>query len=324
MSLVTGQLTSCVERRHRRPQRPLRWSVQIALAALVLTQSGCSWLRGGGAETRQGDVHFAAHETPAGDWDEMGEPGPQDQPAAKRRWLRLPALFGGKRNQRASARESRSAVDDPDAYVKLAEQAIGNHQWPAARRYVSRALELQPEHAQAWLLKGKLEETAGRQENAMKSYHRSVSCESLNPEARLRMARIQIEQGRAEHTAQALRSLIDCPLATADQKLRAKWLLGVAYVRAGRWSEAAAALEEGAQQRQLSSDDRYLLALARYKSGDFAGARREVEQQLQIQPGHAQFANLLAELNYVESTQSKVLPAQNLSEDVSDSGINRH
>ncbi len=202
--------------------------------------------------------------------------------------------------------------DDPNLYIRWAEQAIGREEFHVAGRHVDRALELSPENGRAWALRGQLNEFAGREEEAIAAYHRAVSCGTQNPAAALRLATLQLDQERSTQSALILRSVIDCPSATDAQRSQAQWLLGVAYVKMARWEQAVATLDEAAKTRNLSTDDWYLIATARYRAGDLAGARRDVEQQLALHPRHGGFATLLADLNAMEKNRGPILPATNL------------
>ncbi len=51
--------------------------------------------------------------------------------------------------------------------------------------------------------------------------------------------------------------------------------------------------------------------MARFRAGDFSGARREIERQLAQHPDHNGFASLLADLNYAEPRRGEILPATN-------------
>ncbi|TWU06643.1 Tetratricopeptide repeat protein [Symmachiella macrocystis] len=202
-------------------------------------------------------------------------------------------------------------ADNPDAYVRSAEKAMQQEQYAEAERHVARALELNPNSGPAWALKGQLEEHSGQDAEAISAYHRAVSCDVQNSEAALRLAAIQIDHGRAARSAPVLRQVIHCPMSSEEQKSRAQWLLGVAYVRTARWKQAIPALDAGARTRDMSSDDWYLVAMARFRASDFTGARRDIERQLALHPGHNGFASLLDDLNYTESRRGEILPATN-------------
>ena len=201
--------------------------------------------------------------------------------------------------------------DNPDTYVRSAEQAMQRQQFDEAAQHVARALELNPNSSAAWALKGQLEEHSGQDAEAISAYHRAVSCDVQNSEAALRLAAIQIDHGRAARSAPVLREVILCPMSTEEQKSRAQWLLGVAYVRTARWKQAIPALDAGARTRDMTSDDWYLVAMARFRAGDFTGARRDIQRQLALHPGHNGFASLLADLNYTEANRGEILPATN-------------
>lgn len=200
--------------------------------------------------------------------------------------------------------------EDPDKIVRLAEKAFEQRNHRAAAQYVAKALELDPEHAGAWLLKGKLAETVGDDDRALESFLRAISCGNENPEAALCVARLQLAEGQAAQTSPLLRAVIDSPRATEAQRTEASWLLGMAYTRTKRWSQAVSALSEAALNRKMSADDWYWLALSRYQSGDLAGARSDILRVRELQPQHRGAAMLLSELDRSQQTDGRVLPAR--------------
>lgn len=276
---------------------------------LIVTQSGCSWLRRFGRD-EPARITQTEHAPP--EMSSNGSTVTQRPTSAKRRWPGLPRLLklGAHRKKIVPGGTVRS--DDPDESIQRAEQAFQQQRFDDAVEHVATALELNPEHSGAWLMKGRLEESVGRHESALEAFHRAVSCDGAQPEASLCLARLQIEDGQAARSAPVLRAILDSPQTTEDQKGRATWLLGIAYTRTGRWDQAAPALIQGADKRQMTPDDWYLLSLARYKAGDITGARHDLQRLVQAHPNNYRFVKLLDAVNGTQGSQGEILPAQNI------------
>jgi tetratricopeptide (TPR) repeat protein len=200
--------------------------------------------------------------------------------------------------------------DDPDKSVHFAKKALEQRDHQTAAKHVATALELDPEHAGAWLIRGKLAEATQNQDRALEAYLRSASCSESDPEASLCVARLQLAEGQAAQTSPLLRAVIDSPQATAQQRSEATWLLGMTYVRTDRWDHAATALAKAASQRKMSADDWYWLALSRYQAGDSTGARNNIARVREMQPQHRGASMLLVELNRVVQPDNQILPAR--------------
>lgn len=177
--------------------------------------------------------------------------------------------------------------DDPRGYVRLAEALYHQQHYGEAATLLDQALEMDPEHAQALLLRGRLHELAQRDDRALEAYHRAMHADPDEEDAELRIAGIHLKRGQQRQAAPLLRSVLESAHATPQQVSAAWWMLGMAHALDERWPDAADALAKGVRDQQMSSADWCQLAYARFRAGNVPAAREAVAQALQINPHDA-------------------------------------
>lgn len=177
--------------------------------------------------------------------------------------------------------------DDPRGYVRLAEAYYYLGQYPDAERAVKTALEMDPVHTQGLLLRGKLEELAQRDDQALEIYCRVMTTDQGEVEAPLRIAEIHLRRQHHRQATPLLRSVTENPQACEEQRTAAYWLLGTAYALDDRWKESAAALEVASRSRTMGAGDWYRVAYAQQRANDIAASQRSVGECLKIEPAHA-------------------------------------
>jgi len=224
-------------------------------------------------------------------------------------WPNLRKWFGVDRDPLENAASPIKADGTPEVLLSQAENALDQGRYRRASDLVEDVLESQPQNTQAWLMKGRIEQISGHQEQAIDAYHCAIASDADNPEAALQIAAAELKQNRAGCSAQILRRLIDCPQAGEQNKAQARWLLGQAYLRLERWDLALAELLAASQTRPMTIDDWYTVSWARVRAGDIEGARQEIAFYLQQNPNHAGYTALQQTLYNAPSISGAVLPA---------------
>jgi putative PEP-CTERM system TPR-repeat lipoprotein len=90
------------------------------------------------------------------------------------------------------------APDNADVYVALARAALADKQVDVASRNVDAALERNPKHVDAWLLKGDLLRFGGKNAEAADAYRSALSHDDTRHEARIALANIAIAEQRLD------------------------------------------------------------------------------------------------------------------------------
>ena len=274
-----------------------RSRASLPLSVLCALLAGCSWLeRWTGNPVADARRFWERARTAAenGEVEKAGwflEHAVRANPEDSSMQLELARFLVEQGSSRAAAEHLRDAIrqnpDDPNVYVELAriEASAGRYTW--AERALDRALELHSGHLEALLLKAEIAENQGDEQTALKLYHRVLAGDPNNMVAAGRAAEIQLSAGQPERAAPLLRSICQRQDATLEQRAEALWKLGICYGQQQRWADAVAALTEALpHRREMTADDWYRLAYARYRSGDLEGASSDLQMAIRIQPNH--------------------------------------
>lgn len=161
------------------------------------------------------------------------------------------------------------------------------------------ALELDPYSVAALEIKARVEQRREQYDLAVGTWHRLTQADPSHIDGTLELARLQLQMDQPDYAACLLRSTLSQPQLTVSQFAELNWQLGRAYAQSQRWNDATKALNEAIEFRQATSDDWYLLAYVRQKTGDQTGSLAATERALKLKPHHPEALAL----------RSKLLPA---------------
>lgn len=282
----------------------------LGMAYLLTAVSGCAWWR----EARdslaysQGLYRKALESETRGEYAEAVrllresiEARPEDP---ELRW-ELARLLIDHGDTNEALQELRFLVrnfpDDSRAYISLARTLLERGRADDAAGLVDLAIDLDSRCTEALLLRGQIAEVRGDFQLAFETYHRILLEQPELIDVRMRLAKLELEQGEPRIAAAFLRdTLANVPL-TPDQVSSAQWLLGTTYAREERWPDAAKALALGMRQEGATASQHYELAYACLQAGDRHRARQELTAVLQSDPGFAGAHEMLAELDRTTS-----------------------
>ncbi|MDB5390754.1 MAG: Tetratricopeptide 4 [Planctomycetaceae bacterium] len=193
--------------------------------------------------------------------------------------------------------------DDSRAYMSLARTLLQRGRYDDAAELADLALDLDARNTEGLVLRAQIAEARGDTPLALETYHHILLQQPENAEARIRLARLEMEQGDHRCAAALLReTLANVPL-TAEQAGATHWLLGMNFAREERWQEAAAALARGLPREHATAQHRYELAYACYRAGDSQRAKMELTQVLHTEPDNSPAKAMLAELDSLPETR---------------------
>ena len=175
------------------------------------------------------------------------------------------AAFSGKSNQANVASVANIGL------TTRAQIALASKDYVSAVNYAEQAAVRTPQDANVRLLLGNTYFASGRFNSAEGAYRDSLSLNPAQPQVILKLALVQIAQGRnsdALAVLNAARNAID----PSD--------LGLALALAGRAEEAVALLTESARRPEADAQVRQNLALAMALNGDWTNARIVASQDL--------------------------------------------
>jgi tetratricopeptide (TPR) repeat protein len=178
------------------------------------------------------------------------------------------------------AAEKAVQIDDTisSAHAQLAMLAIW-YDWDTetAERHFRRALELDPDSAEARLYFAHLRSNQGRHEEAIREAERALAIEPFNTRFNALTGQFLVHAGRTDDALARLQAT----LAMDPNHLLAHLFASAAYSEKGQYAEAIAEAEKAvAITRRTMAHPLGLLGYAKAKSGDTAGARAILEELL--------------------------------------------
>lgn len=300
-----------------------RGGLCLWICGCLLVTGGCAWWR----EARDSQTYSQGLYRRALESESHGEPAEavrllRDSIAAnpsdpELRW-ELARVLLDQGDTTSALKELRYLVkyfpDDSRAYMSLARTLLERGRAEDAARLADLAIDLDSRCTEALLLRGQIAEVRNDLDLARETYHRILLELPENVDVRLRLGRIEVEDGDPRIAAALLReTLADVPL-TPEQASQTQWLLGQAYARQERWEEAVAALSIGLPQQAATAEQRYELAYACLQTGDTERARQQLAIVLTSSPGYEPARMMLGTLGAVivptatEQSRSAVVP----------------
>ncbi len=171
-------------------------------------------------------------------------------------------------------------IDDrlPAAHAQLGILA-GWYEWDpaAAERHFQRALELDPDNAEAHLFLAHLRSNQGRHEEAIREAERALAIEPLNTRFNALTAQFLTHAGRTDDALARLQATF----AIDPNHVLAHIFASAAYSEKGQYAEAIAEAEKAVTvTRRTMAHPMRLLGYALAKSGNKAGARALLDELL--------------------------------------------
>ena len=171
-------------------------------------------------------------------------------------------------------------IDDrlPAAHAQLGILA-GWYEWDpaAAERHFQRALELDPDNAEAHMFLAHLRSNQGRHEEAIREAERALAIEPLNTRFNALTAQFLTHAGRTDDALARLQATF----AIDPNHVLAHIFASAAYSEKGQYAAAIAEAEKAVTvTRRTMAHPMGLLAYALAKSGDIAGAQALLDELL--------------------------------------------
>ena len=160
---------------------------------------------------------------------------------------------------------------DAKLAARLAVMQWESHQRVAASKTAMDALQLDPNSKEAWLIKALAETERRELDDALASYLRLSQVAPDDLTVLVELGELHLSRGHPDRACPLFRTVLAHPQATAQQKIDTEWLLGVAYAKSDRWSEAIEVMDRLISQRNSTADDWCFLGWTRMHSGDLAG-----------------------------------------------------
>ncbi|HTO50090.1 MAG TPA: tetratricopeptide repeat protein [Burkholderiales bacterium] len=213
--------------------------------------------------------------------------------------------YGRRDHSRAAALiESAIAADPADGlyHFNLGNALRELGRLEEATASYAHATTLDPDRVAAWFNLAQLHVERGEPEQAISAFREAIRLEPASPQARAGLATALVDTAQAgAHTAarsaEAL-ALLENDWPRAPNPRRARFVVAMALVGCGRWTEAAGHLEALVAERPDSAQTRNALANCYNRLGRVSDAVREYREAFRAAPAfHEALTAVLGTLN---------------------------
>ena len=213
---------------------------------------------------------------------------------ARLRVLRASAQTALRRPEAAERelREALAIVPSTAAHVGLGRLALGRRDAKAARGASEAALALDPEDAEAWVLRGESARLEGDAAGARAAFDRAVQSAPRQVSARIARAELSIAEGRVDD----VRADADALLQVNARQPHGLYLRAMVLAQTGEPAKAAEILQQIGPFVQSFPAGQFLSALVNVAIGRPQQAESDINQVISARPGHVAARRLLATL----------------------------
>lgn len=221
----------------------------------------------------------------------------KNDPVIRRQYAELLAR-SGKIAESVEELEQAVRLDDgTDAslYVAIARQRLKLGQPDNALVAAEQAVQIDPQSAEAWRIRGDVWLAYQRLDDALAAYHRALSLAPDDRDVPLMIAEVYLMRRQPDRALAALQNLGE--RWTADREpQRILFLKGVAHSRLGRHSEAARCYAAAINNGDPDPEILCRLAEARLASGQVQEAEQAARQALALNEGHQESRRVLEQI----------------------------
>jgi tetratricopeptide (TPR) repeat protein len=179
--------------------------------------------------------------------------------------------------------------------VQLGHMYLEQGNLAEAQRQADLALSADRKLAPAWALQGEVHRAAGRQQEALASFHRALSYQEHYPEVQIAVAEIYRQLDRPQRALATLTALAD-EYPPGEEPPKVLYLEGLALKRLGRYREAVDTLAASRDRGTPSAELLFQLGEAQYLAGDPGNARLALSAALDREPDHPAGTRLMAHI----------------------------
>jgi tetratricopeptide (TPR) repeat protein len=297
MAMKYALVTMLGESRGRRAVHPATLTA-VTMACLIAAITGCSWI------TRSGPVPQAVANCrqlqrqgidamQRDDWPQAQElltravdANPQDPEA--RRLLAEVLWRRGTLDAAAAQLETarKSAPDNGELTIRAGELYLAMHQFQRALHRADEALDYDPALARAWLLRGQVCRSLGRNDEALAAYLRAIGRIPDDRATMIELTELYLETSRPQRALAVVHGLCDT-YRPGEQPREAMDLKGQALAQLGRHNEAADSYVAALRAGPPTADLVCRLGEVLWQAGRTEAAQHCTAQALAMEPGHA-------------------------------------
>lgn len=197
----------------------------------------------------------------------------------------------------------RLSSDDDRLLARAAEMHLALGDIDTAKAAVGEALDLNPQSAAAWALRGRVMLRAGQPRQALADLQRALAYAPDNRQILLDLAEVYRRLDEPQRALANLQSLADS-YPPGEEPQQVLYLQGLAMSALGRHDDAVDCLARACGRDRPSPDLLARLAEAELAAGHAAEARSRAQQALLLDPRHAASLALLERLEQLADHRS--------------------
>jgi Tfp pilus assembly protein PilF len=189
----------------------------------------------------------------------------------------------------------RLAEANQQPLARYAEMRLERGEFGAAMQAAQRALDQDPQSAEAWALRGRLSQSQGDHAQAKADFHQALGVDPVRRDALLGLAQIHRTENQPQRALISLQALADTynpgqvPRDVIEQEAQALLALN-------RPADAAASYAQACRCGAPSLPLWMATAECQIRAGNMPAARATIDQAALIWPGAAEIAGLRARL----------------------------
>jgi predicted Zn-dependent protease len=210
---------------------------------------------------------------------------PED-PEPRRHWVEV-LWHRGDRTQAVAQLEEvgRLLPADASAHVRIAEMQLEMGQPASAEQSVEHALDLDPDWAAAWAMRGRVMHAEGQARRALADYHRALGLSPDDRAIQWAIAELHCELEQPGRALAALNSLA-ATYTPGEEPQQLLCLQGLAYKKLRRYDDAVDCFSAAVIRHRRTAEILYRLAEAEFLAGNRAEAVAAAREALALDPRH--------------------------------------
>jgi len=222
---------------------------------------------------------------------------------AEAMWRRGEHEVALKQLQQAMACDS----TDTTLMVRAGQMQFEMGRLEEARSLADKTLDLTPQSADAWVLRGRIELAENHPERALADFHRALEYAPKDRDVLLRTAEAYRQVNRPQRALATLINLRET-YAPGEEPQQVYYLEGLALQALGRPADAAVAYQLALERGQPSPDLYCRLGESQLAVGRRADADRAIEQALTLDPNHNPSRTLRQQVEVASRPLGSVIP----------------
>ncbi len=199
------------------------------------------------------------------------------------------------------------APNDTTLLVRAGQMQLELHHLDQARYLAERTLDLNPQSADGWVLRGQIEVAEGHQDRALADFHRALEFAPKDRELLYQTAEVYRQLNRPQRALSTLISLRET-YAPGEEPQQVYYLEGVALQALGRPSDACSAFTMALERGQPNAELFHRLSESQLACGQYVEASRMVKKALELDPNHAASRALQYEVEVASRPLETVVP----------------